>query len=103
MNEPEAFKLLTLASARDGRTVSQSVAKVWSEDLRHIDFADAVEGLAIHYRESTDWLLPAHVVRCVRRVKDAREREARRALSFADRQRLEDQAEMRRLGELGVL
>lgn len=103
MNEPEAFKLLALASARDGRTVDAAVAKVWSEDLKRIDYSDAVEALAIHYRESTDWLLPAHVVRNVRRVKDNRDRELRRTMSFADRQRLEDQVEMRRLGELGVL
>lgn len=103
MNEPEAFKLLALASARDGRTVDPAVAKVWAEDLKRIDFGDAVEALSLHFRESTDWLLPAHVIRCVRRVKDNRERELRRTMSFADRQRLEDQAEMQRLGELGVL
>jgi len=46
MNEQEAFKLLTLASARDGRTVTQSVAKVWAGDLERVYFEDAVEALA---------------------------------------------------------
>ena len=78
MNEPEAFQLLTLASARDNRTVSQSVAKVWALDLRNVTLADAAEALTLHYRERPDvWLQPGHVVAGARRVRDRREREQR--------------------------
>lgn len=78
MNEPEAFQLLTLASARDGRTVTQSVAKVWAVDLERVDLRDAVEAATLHYRESDKWLMPSHVIAGARRVREARERESRK-------------------------
>lgn len=77
MNEREAFQLLTLASARDGRKVSQSVAKVWARDLERVDFDVAVEAATLHYRESSDWLMPAHVIRNARRVREAWDRAER--------------------------
>jgi hypothetical protein len=77
MNEPEAFQLLTLASARDGRKVSPSVAKVWAGDLARVDLDVAIEAASLHYQESSDWLMPAHVIRNSKRVLEAREREAR--------------------------
>ena len=78
MEEREAFQLLTLASARDNRTVSQSVAAVWAADLERVALADAVEALTLHYRERPDvWLQPGHVVAGARRVRERRERERR--------------------------
>ena len=77
MIESEAFQLLTLASARDGRTVTQAVARVWADDLAHIDVFDAVDAARMHYRESDQWLMPAHIIKNVRRVKDERARERR--------------------------
>jgi hypothetical protein len=77
MNEPEAFQLLTLASARDGRKVSPSVARVWAGDLARVDLDVAVEAATLHYRESSDWLMPVHVIRNARRVLEGRERTAR--------------------------
>jgi hypothetical protein len=77
MNEPEAFQLLTLASARDGRKVSPSVAKVWAGDLARVDLDVAVEAATLHYQESSEWLMPVHVIRNARRVLEGRERAAR--------------------------
>jgi hypothetical protein len=77
MDLREAFQLLTLASARDGRTVDQAVAAVWAKDLERVDLDVAVEAATIHYRESSDWLMPAHVIRNARRVLEGRERVAR--------------------------
>ena len=79
MEEREAFQLLTLASARDGRTVSQATARVWASDLERIALVDAVQAAQLHYRESTDWLMPAHVIKNAVRVRNRREREARLA------------------------
>lgn len=72
MDEREAFQLLTLASARDGRTVSQAVARVWASDLDRVSLEDAVGAAQVHYRESTDWMLPAHIVRNVKRAHETR-------------------------------
>jgi len=103
MNEPEAFKLLTLASARDGRTVDRDVAKVWAVDLARIDYNDAIDALSLHYAESTEWLMPAHVVRCVTRIRTQRHLEAQHRLSIAERTQQAEAAERERLILMGVI
>jgi hypothetical protein len=86
MIEEEAFQLLTLASARDNRTVSQSIAKVWAGDLARVSLDDATAALTLHYQERPDvWLLPGHVIAAARRVRATREREANIEASFARR------------------
>lgn len=78
MEEHEAFQLLTLASARDNRTVSQAVAKVWAGDLHDVPLVAAVEALTVHYRERPDtWLLPGHVIAGVRKLQAERRRNNR--------------------------
>lgn len=77
MDLREAFQLLTLASARDGRTVDREVAMVWADDLSDVNLQDAVEAARAHYRDSTAWLMPAHVRAGVKRIREQREREAR--------------------------
>lgn len=62
MEMREAFQLLTLASARDGRTVDAAVAAVWADDLAGVTLTDAVTAAREHYRESTTWLMPAHII-----------------------------------------
>ena len=71
MNTQEAFKLLTLASARDGRTVDIAVATVWADDLAGIDYQDAVAAATAHYRATSDWLMPVHVIKRVQGAKKA--------------------------------
>jgi transposase len=53
------------------------VAKVWAGDLARVDLDVAVEAATLHYQESSDWLMPVHVIRNARRVLEARERAAR--------------------------
>ena len=77
MNLKESFQLLTLASARDGRTVDREVALVWADDLKHVSLPDAVEAATMHYRESTVWMMPGHVIANVKRIRAARERDDR--------------------------
>lgn len=67
MNEPEAFQLLTFASARDGRTVSASVAAIWADDLFDVTLGDALDAAREHYRQSDKWLMPSHVLQAVKR------------------------------------
>lgn len=72
METREAFQLLTLASARDGRTVDAAVATVWADDLAEVSLADGVTAARAHYRESSDWLMPAHILRWVRHQSPTR-------------------------------
>lgn len=69
MEEREAFQLLTLASVRDGRPVTQMHAKVWAADLADVAYEDAVNATRDHYRESSKWIMPADVIE---RVKQSR-------------------------------
>lgn len=78
METREAFQLLTLASARDGRTVDAAVAAVWADDLSDVALPDAVAAARDHYRESSDWLMPAHVRAGIARIARQREIEASR-------------------------
>ena len=77
MNEKEAFQLLTLASVRDGRQVTAAHAKVWAGDLSRVDLVDAVDAVTLHYQESEKWVMPAHIIANVRRVRERRDRESR--------------------------
>src|SRR5690606_16379904 len=74
----EAFQLLTLASARDGRTVDASVAAVWADDLAEVALLDAVEAAKAHYRRSAAWLMPVHILDFLR---DRRRRELPQTMS----------------------
>jgi hypothetical protein len=78
MNERETFGLLTIASARDGRKVSESVAKVWAEDLADIPIGIAEAAVRLHFQESDVWLKPFHVIANAKRVREGLLREDRK-------------------------
>lgn len=69
MDTREAFQLLTLASARDGRTVDVEVASVWADDLAGVSLLEGAAAIRDHYRATTKWIMPADIVG---RVKAAR-------------------------------
>jgi hypothetical protein len=68
----EIALLLGAAAARDRRTVGETDVLAWHEDLGDLDFADAREAVSRHYRQSTDWIMPAHVRQLVRVIRDER-------------------------------
>jgi hypothetical protein len=75
MNRSEAALLLGMAASRDRRTIGDADVLAWAEDLDDIDFDDAKRALRKYFRESTDWLLPAHI----RRIVSEFDRDRRRA------------------------
>lgn len=44
-------------------------AAVWADDLSDVSLADAVAAAREHYRSSTDYLMPVHIIRYVRVAK----------------------------------
>lgn len=74
MTRSEVALLLGLAAARDYRTVGEVDVLAWFEDIGDLDLADAREALARHYRESTDRVMPAHIRRLVKVIRDERRR-----------------------------
>lgn len=72
MTIEEIVDLLTVIALRDNRQVSKGTALVWHEDVGDLDFADCREAVGRHFRESTDWLMPAHVRNHVKTIRAER-------------------------------
>jgi hypothetical protein len=90
MNTDEVIDLLTLAASYDRRKVGESDVAAWGLAIGDLPFADTREAVIAHYRESTDWIMPAHVRQRVRevrakRLKAAGDLEARIPEELADR------------------
>lgn len=82
----EAAKLLGKLAATDGRTVSEATARAWAETLPDVTLAEALGAVPAHFRESTEWCMPVHVLRIVeaaRREQHRLEREADEAAQAA--------------------
>lgn len=72
MNKSEVAMLLAAASGRDQRTIGDADVLAWHEDIGELPYELAQEALRRHYRESTERLMPAHIWRQVRRIRDER-------------------------------
>ena len=72
MNLPEAQMLLTVAAAFDNRKPDADAATAWSVALDGYRFEDCRDAIVAHYRSSSDWLMPAHVVAAVKRMRAGR-------------------------------
>lgn len=72
MNPRECSELLTYASIIDNRTVAPETVNAWWEIVGHLDVNLARQAIIQHRRESTEYLMPAHVIRGARRLSDAR-------------------------------
>lgn len=72
MNKVEIAKLLTIASMIDNRTVGPETVQEWHRVIGNLDFEPARDAVEQHFRESTSYLLPAHVTAQVRRVREVK-------------------------------
>jgi hypothetical protein len=72
MNLVEAGRLLAKVSGNDGREVGEVTVMAWQETLADVAYPDAMAAVTIHYRESTEFLMPAHLVKLVGRVRAER-------------------------------
>jgi hypothetical protein len=77
MNKVEVAKLMTRASAMDNRIVTEEKVEAWFEVLHSVPYEFAVQAVNNHFKESTDYLLPAHIVAGARHARDRRERDQR--------------------------
>jgi hypothetical protein len=80
MNYEEVGKVLAKIKVGDNRQVDDQglVLSEWFDSIGDLDFADAIAAVVLHRRESTEYLLPAHVRAGARRARDSREREERK-------------------------
>lgn len=61
MNKTEIAKLLAMAATVDSRNVGTEHVEGWHRVLGEVEFEPAVDAMWAHFRDSTDWLLPAHI------------------------------------------
>ena len=79
MTPNDAARVLAKAAAVDQRTVGDADVLAWYEILADLDPQDCLDAVKLHYAESTDRLMPAHVRRralAIRRHRDYLVREA---------------------------
>lgn len=72
MKRSEVSKLLSLAAAYDRRTIGEVDVEAWHELLSHIDSEDARRAVLAHYADETRWIMPADVLRGVRKIRAER-------------------------------
>lgn len=83
MTPAECARLLAKVQAYDGRNVGKADIAAWFEALAGVPLDDALAAVALHFRDSTDWIMPAHVRRMVKTVRTERRRIERRSAPLA--------------------
>lgn len=69
MNRSETALLLGSIAARDQRTIGETDVLAWHEDLGDLEFGDARSAVSRHFRDSTDRIMPAHIRRQVKIIR----------------------------------
>lgn len=72
MLQSETAELLAYIAAFDRRTVGKADVLAWHEVLGHLELMDCKQAVTSHFRESTEYLMPAHVVRLARNIAETR-------------------------------
>lgn len=72
MNIEQTAHVLAKAAALDNRNQSDAAILAWHEVIEDLDYRDALEAVAVHRRESTDYLMPVHVRRIADRLRRER-------------------------------
>lgn len=72
MTDDEVVDLLTLAASFDRRKVGDADADAWFMAVGDLPFEDAQVAVVKHYRDSGDWLMPVHVRRLVKQIREER-------------------------------
>lgn len=72
MRLSEAGELIALISAYDNRKMSEEVSAAWFDLLNPYTLAEAKHAVKKHFHESTEYLMPAHVVRIIKAERKAR-------------------------------
>lgn len=72
MQKSQTARLLGKAALVDNRTIDQMTIEAWHEIVGHLDYDDALAALLKHRTESTDYLMPAHIVAGVKAIRKQR-------------------------------
>ena len=88
MTTPDVVRLLAVISTFDNRRVEESTIAAWASVFEGVPvtFDHARRAVIRHFRDSTDYLQPAHVIRLARIARDEDEREERRQRALLPRE-----------------
>lgn len=96
MNLQETAQVLAKIQLGDNRQVDELTVREWHDSIGHLTVHEAIEAVRLHRQESTAYLMPAHVVANVHRVRDRVAAEARKDRQVESRrQELELRARQR--------
>lgn len=72
MNIEQTAVILAKVAALDNRNDTDAAVLAWHEAIGDLDYRDALEAVAIHRRESTEYLMPAHIRRIAAQLRKER-------------------------------
>ena len=72
MNAEETSQLLAKCASYDRRKTGDADVIAWFQVLGDLSYDDCIAAVIGHYADTTDWIMPAHVRRRVRDMRDSR-------------------------------
>jgi hypothetical protein len=90
MNYQEVSAVLAKIKLGDNRQIDDKglVLRDWFDSIGDLNYSDAIAAVVLHRRESTEYLMPAHIRVGAKRAKEAREREENRKLNVITSNRI---------------
>ena len=74
MNLAETATVLRYAAAVDNRRTDDAVCVAWQQILFDVDYATAMQAVTRHFHDSTEYLVPGHIVDIAKDIRDERRR-----------------------------
>lgn len=74
MTPGDTARLLAACAMYDFRSVETADAAAWHHVIGDLDYDDAMEAVRLHYQQSTDRMMPAHVRQGVKAIRAERAR-----------------------------
>lgn len=72
MNRAQTADLLNLIASTDGRKLTQQMPAAWFDILGAYTYEDCRAAVINHFQTSTEWLMPAHIIRHVKHLRKDR-------------------------------
>ena len=72
MTIDELKKVLAKIQLGDNRQVDSMTLREWNDTIGHLDFADTIAAVTMHRRESAAYLVAAHLIANVKRIREDR-------------------------------
>ena len=76
MNAEQAGQVLAKCASYDRRKTGDADTIAWYQVLGDLAYDDCIAAVIAHYSETTDWIMPAHIRRRVREIRNQRIQDA---------------------------